>query len=81
MFDVGQNELLMLLLVVHAELDQSAGLRSRFLTGKECKHGLIYVLPVRQHLGKCWTRKHSPFRPWMFLPDRVVVRIEKNPIV
>src|SRR5580698_10053806 len=75
MLDVHEQELLVLLLMVQAELEQ-VGRGAGERTVEDLAHHLVDMVPVLGYLGDARTRHETPFGPRMSLADRLVVRVE-----
>jgi hypothetical protein len=78
--DVRQHQLLVLLLVLDAELDERQPLVVELLRIDGLGHLLLHVLAVGQHLVERRTRKHPALGTRMLVAHRVVVRIEKHAV-
>jgi hypothetical protein len=75
--DVGQDQLLVLLLVVQPELDQTAKLlRDPPLAQRS--HAAIHVVPVLEDLAQSGSRDLAPIGARVLLAYGVVVRVEEH---
>ena len=74
---VGQDQLLVLLLVVQAQLDQRADVVGH-AAAQQVGHRVVDVRAVRQHLGQRRPRQQAAARPLMARADGVVVRVEQE---
>ena len=75
--DVGQDQLLMLLLVVEAEEDQLPQVGGEIVTIEQSEHAVIDVVAIVEHVGQRG-RVSRPRRGRGSLADGVVVGIEKD---
>ena len=77
--DVGQQQFLMLLLVIEPQLDQRHDLRLAGQRGrsKEIRHPGIDVAAVGGNLIGCWARDRAARRPRMPLADGLVIGVEQ----
>ena len=77
MLHVREDQLLVLLLVVQAELDQPREpLLAAFFDEREQR--LVDVLPIADHLLQRGPRKHAALGARVACADRVVVRVEEH---
>ena len=79
MQDVGQQQLLVLLLMLQAELDQRRDL-GRGL-GQQPRHRGIDMGAIGADRGAVGPRQHPPLRPGMPRPRRLVVGVEQEGVV
>ena len=77
--DIGEDQLLVLLLVIQPELDQESGCfqRGRRRVAKEGKHGGVHMFAVGVNLGQAGPRQHPAMRPRMARTERFVIGIEQ----
>ena len=78
MLDVGEHQLLVLLLVLQAELDQFAQPGIGAVRGEQGPHPRIDMLAIGAHLGERGAGEKPPLWPRILVPDRVVVRVEEH---
>src|ERR1700682_4975880 len=78
MLDVGQHELLVLLLVVHSELDQRVRLARQRAALEELLHRAIDMLAIGKHAIERGTRQETALGSRMLVADAVVIRIEQH---
>ncbi len=74
---VGEDQLLVLLLVVQPQFDQRAG-GVGDAAAQEVAHRVIDVRPVGEHLAQRRARQQATARPLVARADRVVVRVEQE---
>jgi len=74
---VGEDQLLVLLLVVQAQLDQVAG-RGGQPRAQQVGHRLVDMLAVGAHLRQRRARQQAAARPLVARADGVVVRVEQE---
>ena len=73
--DVGQQQFLVLRLMVTAQLDQFAGVRRQ---PRPCsRHGSIDVRTIGQHIVERGARKHAPPGTGMAFPLGIVIAVEQ----
>jgi hypothetical protein len=74
---VRQQQLLMLLLVVQAELDEARELGVVGLGLEEAEHGVVDTGTIIMNLGNGRAAKHAAVGPGMHRADRLVVGVEE----
>ena len=85
MLDIGQQQLLVLLLVVQAEADELAKLCLGWPVAMRCspcyriEHALVHLCPVAEHILQRRAADQPTLGPWIFIPYRVVIAVEKHP--
>ena len=78
MLDVGQQQLLVLLLVLQPQLQQTPdGLRQAILL-QQAEHARINIGAVGQHGGQRRPRQQAALRPRMLAPHALVVGVEEH---
>ena len=77
MLDVGQHQLLVLLLVLHAECDALLQVRIIALRFQQGLHVQVDVLPVGCDFGQRRPRQQSALRPRVHVADGDVVGVEQ----
>ena len=75
---VREDQFLMLLLVVQAELDEIERFHRQRAAGEQRAHALVHVRAVAQHLVETRAREHPALRPRILLADAVVIRVEEE---
>jgi hypothetical protein len=78
--DVGEQQFLMLLFVLQAELDQRVD-RWVVRRGEQRRHALVDLRTIGLDLGQAGTRDEAALRPRMLLAHLVVVAVEQHPVV
>ena len=76
---VGEHQLLVLLLVLQAQLDQGTQRGIVRHVRQQARHAGIHIGPVGQHFMERGARKQPPLRARVLGPHTVVVRVEKHP--
>ena len=84
MLDVGEQQLLVLLLVLQAQLEQGAqgGLLvcgQPLRRADQCQHACINLPAVAQHFSQCGPADLAALMPRMLVADPVVVAVKKHP--
>lgn len=79
MLEIGEDQFLVLLLVVDAEFEQRAQFRCQRGIGNELRDVPVDVMAVGEHFRERRTRQQAAFRAWVARPDRDVVGIEQYP--
>jgi len=77
--DVGQQQLLVLLLVLQAQLHQRAQRRVVGQRGQQAQHACIHIRPIGQHLGQRRAREQPALWPRVAGAHTVVVGVEQHP--
>src|SRR5262249_53923594 len=81
MLDVGQDELLMLLLVLQAELDRRLEIWLERRALEQLAHVLVDVGAIGVYFGETGARQQAARVTRVLRADRVVIRIEETPEV
>ena len=74
---VGEDQLLVLLLMVEAEFQQRQHLRRLLRTGEPAAHGPVHPAPVVQHVGQGGPGQQATLGPRVPGPGRLVVGVEE----
>ncbi len=77
MFEVGEQQLLMLLLVIQSQDHAGGESRVQIRAGEEDLQVLIDVRSIGQHLGDRRSRQQATLWPAVHRTDRVVIRVEQ----
>ncbi len=75
--DVGQQQFLVLLLVVEAEFQQRRTFRVAVITFEQSIHSLVNARAIIEHFRKRGPRQQAPLRARMHRADRLVIGIEQ----
>lgn len=78
--DVGEDQFLVLLLVVEPQFQQGVESRVAGLAGDQRVHGFVHMLAVAQYLGQVRAREQAALRPRMARADGVVVGVEQHAV-
>ena len=78
MQSIGEQQFLVLLLVVQSEFNQSQCFARQFaFIQKQLLHGCVHVFAKRQHLRQRWAGQQTALRARVTRPQSFVIRVEK----
>jgi hypothetical protein len=78
MLDVGEDEFLVLLLVLQAQLDQAQGFGREFFACDRVVEALVDLGAIVEDLGERGPRQQAALRPWMHRAHALVVAVEQR---
>ena len=77
MLDIGQDQFLVLLLVVQSQLDQESQLTVAALLIEQHQQMRIHMVTVSEYFSQRRSRQQATLGPWVHVASRVVIGVEQ----